>query len=48
MSTNLALDAFLLPGTGEYLFKIVAMFGAVLIAIAWSLPSWKQKRVTSI
>jgi len=44
---NLALDTFLLPGTGEYIFKIVAAAGAVLIAIAWSLPSWKQKQVTS-
>jgi membrane protease YdiL (CAAX protease family) len=44
---NLALDTFLLPGTGEYIFKIVAAFGAVMIAIAWSLPSWKQKQVTS-
>jgi len=44
---NLALDTFLLPGTGEYIFKIVTAFGAVLIAIAWSLPSWKQKQITS-
>ena len=44
---NLALDTFVLPGTGEYIFKIVAVFGAVLIAIAWSLPSWKQRRILS-
>lgn len=42
---NLSLDTFLLPGTGEYIFKIVAAFGAVLIAIAWSLPSWKRKQI---
>jgi membrane protease YdiL (CAAX protease family) len=44
---NLALDTFMLPGTGEYIFKIVATFGAVLIAIAWSLPSRKQKLIPS-
>ena len=44
---NLALDTFLLPGTGEYIFKVVAAFGAVLIAIAWSLPSWKRKLIPS-
>lgn len=46
-STNLALDTFMLSGTGEYIFKIVAAFGAALIAIAWSLPSWNQKQVSS-
>ena len=44
---NLALDTFLLPGTGEYIFKIVAAFGAVLIAIGWNLPSWKRKLIPS-
>ena len=44
---NLSLDTFLLPGTGEYIFKIVAAFGAALIAIAWSLPSWKRKQIPS-
>jgi membrane protease YdiL (CAAX protease family) len=44
---NLVLDAFLLPETGEYIFKIVAAFGAVLIAIAWSLPSWNRKQIPS-
>ena len=44
---NLTLDTFMLPGTGEYIFKIVAAFGAALIAIAWSLPSWKQQHVMS-
>ena len=42
---NLALDTFMLPGTGEYIFKIVAAVGAVLIAIAWNLPSRKQKLI---
>jgi uncharacterized protein len=45
---NLALDTFMLPGTGEYIFKIVAAVGAVMIAIAWMLPSWKRKQVQSI
>jgi membrane protease YdiL (CAAX protease family) len=45
--TNLALDTFLLPGTGEYIFKIVTVVGAVLIAIIWNLPSWKHKHVLS-
>jgi uncharacterized protein len=44
---NLSLDTFLLPGTGEHIFKIVAAFGAVLIAIAWDLPSWNQKQIVS-
>jgi hypothetical protein len=47
MVANLSLDTFLLPGKGEYIFKIVAAFGAVLIAIAWTLPSLKQKQVVS-
>jgi len=45
---NLALDTFMLPGTGEYIFKIVAAVGAVMIAIAWMLPLWKRKQVQSI
>jgi membrane protease YdiL (CAAX protease family) len=45
--TNLSLDTFMLTGTGEYIFKIVAAVGAALIAIAWSLPSWKQKQIVS-
>ncbi|NTU54825.1 MAG: CPBP family intramembrane metalloprotease [Anaerolineales bacterium] len=44
---NLSLDTFLLPGTGEYIFKIVAAVGAVMIAIAWSLPSWPRKQIPS-
>lgn len=44
---NLSLDTFLLPGTGEHIFKVVAAFGAVLIAITWSLPSWKRKQIPS-
>jgi len=45
---NLALDVFMLPGTGEYIFKVICTLGAVLIAIAWMFPSWKQKQATSI
>jgi len=26
----------------------VAVFGAVMIAVAWMLPSWKRKQATSI
>jgi membrane protease YdiL (CAAX protease family) len=44
---NLALDTFLLPGAGEYIFKIVTAVGAVLIAVVWSLPSRKQQHVLS-
>lgn len=44
---NLSLDIFLLPGSGEYIFKIVTALSAMVIAIAWMLPSWKQKRVSS-
>jgi len=46
-TANLALDIFLLPGTGEYIFKVVYVLSAVVIAIAWLLPSWKQEKVTS-
>lgn len=42
---NLSLDTFLLPGTGEHIFKIVAAIGAVLVAIDWNLPSWKQQQI---
>jgi membrane protease YdiL (CAAX protease family) len=44
---NLSLDTFMLPGTGEYIFKIVAAIGAIPIAIAWMIPSWKHKRIVS-
>lgn len=44
---NLSLDTFLLPRTGEYIFKILAASGAVLIAIAWSLPLWKRNQIVS-
>ena len=44
---NLALDTFLLPGTGEHIFKIVAVFGAVMIAIIWMFPSRKQRQFES-
>ncbi len=40
---NLALDTFLLPGKGEYIFKTVTALTAVVIAITWALPSRKQK-----
>ncbi len=33
---NLSLDTFLLPGTGERIFKIVAALGAAVILIAWT------------
>lgn len=44
---NLSLDTFLLPGPGEYIFKIVVAVGAGLIAIAWSLPAWNRKQFPS-
>jgi hypothetical protein len=46
-AANLALDTFLLPGTGEYIFKTIAAFGAVVIVIAWSLPTWRLKQAAS-
>lgn len=45
--TNLAFDTFLLPGAGEYIFKIVTTFGAALIAVTWSLSSRKRKLIPS-
>lgn len=45
---NLSLDIFMLTGTGEYIFKAVTAFSAALIAIVWSLPSWKFNQVQSI
>lgn len=45
---NLTLDTFLLPGKGEYIFKMVTALTAVVIAIAWAFPSRKQKQVASI
>jgi len=44
---NLSLDTFILAGRGEYIFKIVTALTAVVIAIAWMLPSWKQRQVAS-
>ena len=35
------------PGTGEYIFKSITALGAVVIAIAWSLPTRRQKQVMS-
>ena len=45
---NLSLDTFMLSGTGEYIFKIVAAIGAMLIAITWMFPTLKQKQVASV
>jgi membrane protease YdiL (CAAX protease family) len=45
-TANLALDTFLLPGTGERIFKVLLALGAVVIAAAWMLPSRKQKQST--
>lgn len=42
---NLALDVFMLEGRGEYVSKIVFILGTVIVAIAWMLPSRKQKQV---
>ena len=45
---NLSLDTFMLSGTGEYIFKIVAAIGAMLIAITWMFPTLKQKQIASV
>ena len=47
-ATNLALDIFLLPGTGEYIFKIVFALSAAVIAFVWILSSRKQNQTISI
>ena len=44
---NLALDAFMLSGSGEHIFKLILAFSAVFIALAWILPSLKQKRIAT-
>jgi membrane protease YdiL (CAAX protease family) len=44
---NLSLDTFMLQGTGEYIFKIVLGLGALMIAVAWSLPSRARKQIPS-
>jgi membrane protease YdiL (CAAX protease family) len=44
---NLCLDTFMLSGTGEYVSQVVFILGAVIVAIAWMLPSWKQRQVAS-
>lgn len=44
---NLSMDTFMLSGTGEHISKVVIGLGAVMIAIAWMLPSWKQRQVES-
>jgi membrane protease YdiL (CAAX protease family) len=45
---NLSLDAFLLPGTGETISKVLIGFTAVVIALAWMVSAKKQKQVVSI
>lgn len=44
---NLSLDTFMLSGAGENIFKVAFIFGALVIAIAWMLLSWKQRQVES-
>jgi len=44
---NLSLDTFMLSGEGENIFNVVFVFGAVVIAIAWMLPTLKHKQVAS-
>lgn len=44
---NLSLDTFMMEGTGEYVSRFVFILGAVVVAIAWMLPSWRQKRIVS-
>ena len=45
---NVSLDTFMLSGTGDHISKAVIGLVAVMIAIAWSLPSWKRNQVQSI
>ncbi|HSG43280.1 MAG TPA: CPBP family intramembrane glutamic endopeptidase [Anaerolineales bacterium] len=45
---NLSLDTFMLSGGGENIFNMVFVLGAVIVAIAWTLPPWEQRQVTSI
>ena len=42
-TANLALDTFLLPGTGEYIFKVIYVLSAMMIALAWMMPSQQRK-----
>lgn len=44
-TANLCLDIFLLPGTGEWIFKILFALSALAIAIVWATPArkWKVK-----
>ena len=44
---NLSLDTFMLSGAGENVFKVVFILGSLVVAIAWMLPSWKQRQVAS-
>jgi len=44
---NLSLDTFMLSGTGENIFNVVFILGAVVVTIAWMSPTLKQKEVTS-
>jgi len=44
---NLSLDTFMLTGTGENIFNVIFILGAVSVAIAWMLPMWKQKQIAS-
>jgi membrane protease YdiL (CAAX protease family) len=44
---NLSLDTFMMAGTGEYVSRAMFIFGSVVIAIAWMLPSRKQNQVAS-
>jgi membrane protease YdiL (CAAX protease family) len=45
---NLALDAFLLSGNGEIIFKILSAISALLIAISWMISLKRQKQVVTI
>lgn len=45
---NLSLDTFLMPGTGEYIFKVITALTALVIAIAWTYQSRMQKQAPSI
>ncbi len=44
---NLSLDTFLLPGKGEYIFKAITALTALVIAVSWTLISWKRRQIVS-
>jgi membrane protease YdiL (CAAX protease family) len=44
---NLAAIVFALTGPGKHVFTMLFTLSAAVIAIAWMLPTWEQKRALS-